>query len=215
MSGREVVDLVASSEDELEAQVDEVVAQVVAPGAKRKRPRPEAHSALDALLAQQLHDELNCASGAGDKQPWRAETQALSGDLSPLLRRCLSVAAAEVRLCEAPILFLAQSDKWSCGYRCLQMMLAALRYGSAVHDAALCFPGIGPKGVPDVRSIQLGVDLAHLAGIDPEGFEQSGIFHGGRGWLGATDGKCASLTLCVHRRAVAASLDALRDDCQI
>ena len=238
MSGcesRDVVDLVASSEYSREAEDEaevvavaapaspEVVAvaapaspevrEVGAPGARRKRPRPEGPAALDAQLAQQLHEELNgapAAPRAGGERLWHAEAQTLSDDLAPLLRQRVSGAAGEVRLCDGPLFYLAQQDKWSCGYRCLQMVIAALRHGSAAHDAALCFPGLGPKSVPDVRSVQLGVDLAHLAGVDPEGFVETGLLEGSRGWLGATDGECASLPcVCACLRLQSRSLVAI------
>ena len=190
--------------------------------AKRLAAR-DAQTEGDAELAAQL-----ASNGAVDTSGDAALAARLVGEDDAKRRRVEPVAAlakirqmltepADLARPDEAVKLYPQPDGWSCGYRCLQTIVFALRRAGAEYGAALVPAGLAEPGkVASVYAIQTAVQRAWECGFDAEGARQTRDrlrgrfpFVGSREWIGCCEA-CVVLR-CAGVRADVKGFDGRRD----
>eukprot|EP00419_Tripos_fusus_P005961 CAMPEP_0172692354 /NCGR_PEP_ID=MMETSP1074-20121228/25196_1 /TAXON_ID=2916 /ORGANISM="Ceratium fusus, Strain PA161109" /LENGTH=423 /DNA_ID=CAMNT_0013512545 /DNA_START=13 /DNA_END=1284 /DNA_ORIENTATION=- len=118
----------------------------------------------------------------------------LCSDAVALIRRCIAnasdAARSESYLCgPTPFFFqpggkrvadAAFRDRWSCGYRNVQMLIGHLQ----LHGWPQLFGGL----VPSIETLQVELERLWASGFDPEGRQQlGGVVSGTRKWIGTSE----------------------------
>jgi hypothetical protein len=191
----EVIDLAGSEDD------DFYIAAAVLPCAgKRRRDRRE-HSTM-----KRAHKKTADCTGRSTSLPVVFTTDSdrigVTEDLLPLLnilelkntRTCSRATEAPHLTLDFALLHIQQKDKWSCGYRNLQMMLSSLlpRFTSDhpyfVGLPQKLVPSKGARPLPSLSDIQEFLERAWEMGFDRRGAEfYSRKIIGKSEWIGAVE----------------------------
>ena len=145
----------------------------------------------DAALARRL-------AGADDAKRRRVEPAPVAALAS--IRRLLGADPADLARPDEAVRLYPQPDGWSCGYRCLQTLVFALRRAGAEYGTALASAGLAePGGVASVSAVQAAVERGWTRGFDPTGAQQTRDrlrgrfpFVGSREWIGCCEA-CVAL----------------------
>ncbi|KAK9822054.1 hypothetical protein WJX74_003875 [Apatococcus lobatus] len=176
---------------EHEASDDEVV--VLEPS----RQQPATHNRRSASIPHRAQAQPPSRAVARDWQDVQSQ------NLAPLL--CTSLTAQNtgrahvVGYCRH--FHTARGDSgWGCGWRNMQMLIAAMQAHSEVFNSAI-FRGSGH--VPCIEALQAGVQEAWQAGFDVRGAEQ--LDHrivGTRKWVGTTEAAALLRSFGIRARIV-------------
>ena len=175
--------------------------------ARRLAAHDDARTEGDAALARRL-------AGADDAEGDSALARRLAGaddakrrrvEPAPVaalgaIRRLLGADPADLARPDEAVRLYPQPDGWSCGYRCLQTLVFALRRAGAEYGTALASAGLAePGGVASVSAVQAAVERGWTRGFDPTGAQQTRDrlrgrfpFVGSREWIGCCEA-CVAL----------------------
>ena len=151
----------------------------------------DARTEGDAALARRL-------AGADDAKRRCVEPVPVAALAS--IRRLLGADPADLARPDEAVRLYPQPDGWSCGYRCLQTLVFALRRAGAEYGTALASAGLAePGGVASVSAVQAAVERGWTRGFDPTGAQQTRDrlrgrfpFVGSREWIGCCEA-CVAL----------------------
>ena len=151
----------------------------------------DARTEGDAALARRL-------AGADDAKRRRVEPAPVAA--LGAIRRLLGADPADLARPDEAVRLYPQPDGWSCGYRCLQTLVFALRRAGAEYGTALASAGLAePGGVASVSAVQAAVERGWTRGFDPTGAQQTRDrlrgrfpFVGSREWIGCCEA-CVAL----------------------
>ena len=159
--------------------------------ARRLAAHDDARTEGDAALARRL-------AGADDAKRRRVEPAPVAA--LGAIRRLLGADPADLARPDEAVRLYPQPDGWSCGYRCLQTLVFALRRAGAEYGTALASAGLAePGGVASVSAVQAAVERGWTRGFDPTGAQQTRDrlrgrfpFVGSREWIGCCEA-CVAL----------------------
>ena len=157
----------------------------------RRLAARDARTEGDAALARRL-------AGADDAKRRRVEPAPVAA--LGAIRRLLGADPADLARPDEAVRLYPQPDGWSCGYRCLQTLVFALRRAGAEYGTALASAGLAePGGVASVSAVQAAVERGWTRGFDPTGAQQTRDrlrgrfpFVGSREWIGCCEA-CVAL----------------------